>query len=125
MKIMIENQEFKDCFQLEEALAKGTLFPSLFEPYKYVVPLPMAGMDKIERTTNILRQLKFGIVELNLYLDTHPGEKKAIDMLNLLSDECKKMTEYYEKNIGTLKAKGRYDNCFTYATEVWPWEVRV
>ena len=122
LKIELENQNINDTYQLEEALLKGTLFKGLYKPYKYE-PNQFIYKDKEERALGIIRQLRFAIIELNLYLDNHPKCPKGLQMMSMLSAEYDKMLDYYEKNYGRLMASSSYQNDFCYATNRWPWEV--
>lgn len=71
-----------------------------------------------------LQELGFILVELNLYLDTHPDCMQAREVFNRYSAEMKQLREQYESRYGAtlnfgLSAAG---NEFDWINSPWPWE---
>ena len=70
-----------------------------------------------------IQELSFAKVETELYLDTHPDSKQALDyyrdILNRL-DEA--MTEYQNK-YGPLFAEGVVGDRWTWVDGKWPWQI--
>lgn len=124
MNLTIEDSSFSDRFELEEAMAKGTLFKSLYMPYKYEVKTPFTYETKEEKCLGIIQELLFAKTEITLFLDVHPNDLEAIEMLNLINKECSKMSEYYHKVYHALSNNCEFENEFTYATTHFPWEVK-
>jgi spore coat protein JB len=107
-------------YEKEEALTKGTLFPGLDLPFKDIVNKtnPYAGTPMGE-----LMALGFVIKELNLYLDTHPRDKDALDMLmqlnKLMQEGMDKFVALYgPQTIMDIMSGDRY----TWIDSPWPWE---
>jgi len=80
-----------------------------------------------ERTQALLRiqELEFSAIDLNLFLDTHPGDHAALKKYNQVAAELAEATSAYEKQWGPL------GNCGVAASEYpwrwvqgpWPWEI--
>lgn len=71
-----------------------------------------------------IQQLSFTLVELNLYLDTHPNCKQALELYNRYSVELKGLREEYSKKYGSLMNFGMcpQENDFSWVNSPWPWE---
>ena len=78
--------------------------------------------DKIRREMIMkIRELDFAIVELALYLDTHPTDKKALCLHREYSKEVKELKDKYQKVYGPLTIKYPC-NKWRWLEEPWPWE---
>lgn len=80
--------------------------------------------NKSATTLRKLQELEFAALDLNLYLDTHPEDEKAIKKLSGYNDEIKKMVAEYEKKETMLysnhiKSKKDLDK---WINDPWPWE---
>ena len=70
-----------------------------------------------------IRSLGFVKVELELYLDTHPNCRTALDYYYKTLDELKKLTEEYENKVGPLTSAGVVDaDSWTWVVGPWPWQ---
>ena len=73
-----------------------------------------------------LRQLMaydFVQLELNLYLDTHPNDQKALREFHKVNKIAKELREKYEANFGPITTSGV--DCteeWTWIKSPWPWE---
>jgi spore coat protein JB len=72
-----------------------------------------------------LQAIDFVLVELNLYLDTHPGDQAAIDQYNYHVQQRWQLAQEYERRYGPLLHFGHsYVRCpFDWKDAPWPWEV--
>ena len=68
-----------------------------------------------------LRAYKFSIVELGLYLDTHPDDEKALCLHREYCKKAKDLADKYQKMFGPLTI---YYPCnkWRWLEEPWPWE---
>lgn len=68
-----------------------------------------------------IRCLKFAIVELAEYLDTHEDDKKAIMLHKKYANELEDLKDKYQKMFGPLTI---YFPCnkWRWIEEPWPWE---
>ncbi len=70
-----------------------------------------------------IRALCFVKVELELYLDTHPRCRTALDYYRQTVDELKRLTEMYENTTGPLTAKGNVSTKhWDWIDGPWPWQ---
>ena len=70
-----------------------------------------------------IRALDFVKVELELYLDTHPTCKAALDYYYQTIDALREMTHLYESMYGPLTAMGNVDTeRWTWVNGPWPWQ---
>ncbi|ATW26861.1 spore coat protein CotJB [Candidatus Formimonas warabiya] len=72
-----------------------------------------------------IQVLEFTAIELNLFLDTHPEDKNAVDIYNLATRELNKSKKAYEKMYGPLVNFGfsRSKSPWQWISSPWPWEV--
>ena len=71
-----------------------------------------------------LMQLDFRIYDLQLYLDTHPCDKRAIDEYNETSKKACLMRENFEKLYYplTVNYNQNKSNNWQWIEGPWPWE---
>lgn len=72
-----------------------------------------------------LQSVDFVLVELNLYLDTHPGDEAAIIQYNQFAELRKRIAAQYESQYGPLMNFGHsYSKSpFQWKEAPWPWQV--
>ncbi|CAM3368332.1 MULTISPECIES: spore coat protein CotJB [Paenibacillus] len=86
---------------------------------------PQAGDPKYYELLEQLQALDFVLVELNLYLDTHPDDLKSIEQFNKLTQERTILAKHFQELYGPLQNFGRaYSKYpFEWAQGPWPWQV--
>lgn len=76
--------------------------------------------------TELLKQIMatdFTIIDLSLYLNTHPMDKEAVAKHNSLVAQSKMLKEKYEKCFGMLTAVDSFSPYpWQWISEPWPWE---
>lgn len=72
-----------------------------------------------------LQEVDFVLVELTLYLDTHPNDLKAIDQYNYFAKKRAKIRHKYESKFGPLTHFGHSFNRYPdgWNEGPWPWEI--
>jgi spore coat protein JB len=72
-----------------------------------------------------LQALDFTLVELTLYLDTHPGDMQAIQQFNQVAQQRQEVASRYEMEYGPLLQYGLSYSRFPWdwANTPWPWQV--
>lgn len=72
-----------------------------------------------------LQAVDFVLVELTLYLDTHPNDQDAINQFNHYLGERAKFKELYESKYGPLLQFGNsYSGSpWDWKDGPWPWQV--
>ena len=70
---------------------------------------------------NQIKCLDFAVIELGLYLDTHPEDQKALCMHREYCKQLKDLKDKYQKMYGPLTI---YYPCnkWRWLEEPWPWE---
>lgn len=79
-------------------------------------------MSERERLLRRIAAIDFAIVELHLYMDTHPN---AVEMRNKLSEYERKSSELrerYESNFGPLTPRENEPNGWEWVSDPWPWD---
>lgn len=70
-----------------------------------------------------IQELEFAMVDLGLYLDSHPCNTEAISEFDDLKCEHEKLKAEYEKCYGPLTITGNNDcNYWSWVATPWPWE---
>jgi spore coat protein JB len=72
-----------------------------------------------------LQTIDFVLVELNLYLDTHPQDSAALQQYNQYAEMRKKVAQHYEANYGPLLHFGHSlsPGTWRWIDTPWPWQV--
>ena len=83
-------------------------------------------MNAKEKLLADIRALSFALVEVNLFLDSHPEDSEALAYFRRVRDELRALTAAYENAHGPLTvmgatAKGSWD----WVAAPWPWESEV
>ncbi|HHW30505.1 MAG TPA: spore coat protein CotJB [Clostridiaceae bacterium] len=76
---------------------------------------------------NLLRELMaadFTLIELGLYLDTHPTDQEAIALFNSNLQKAKMLRETYERMYGPLTIHTPSNrNVWKWINSPWPWQI--
>ncbi|WP_243290728.1 spore coat protein CotJB [Bacillus sp. FJAT-47783] len=73
-----------------------------------------------------IQAIDFVLVDLTLYLDTHPYDYQAIQQFNQYALYSKQLKQQYEGKYGPMLQYGNsYVNAneWTWGTGPWPWQV--
>ena len=82
-------------------------------------------MTERERLMKRISSYDFAVIELHIYLDTHPNDKKAMDYFNQYQKARKQALKEYARNFEPLTIDSAdIDDHFTWATDSWPWMKR-
>jgi len=75
---------------------------------------------------NLLKEIMsydFTCIDLNLYLDTHPSDQRALMLYNTNVQKSKMLREKYERMYGPLTPLSfNYGNSWRWIDSPWPWE---
>lgn len=102
-----------------KALESGTLFPELDLPFHLkVTPGQLADTQ-----LNQLRALDFVILELGLYLDTHPYDSEAFALFQKYVElEKTARAAYVEQHGPLVMTDAAMDGSFSWGNGPWPWQ---
>lgn len=66
---------------------------------------------------------QFALVELGLYLDTHPHDREALEKFESARARLKAYIKQYEQQFGPLTLMGDFGNDgYDWIKNPWPWE---
>lgn len=67
----------------------------------------------------------FAAVDMNLFLDTHPDEKRALADFFEIIERLENLKNQYEKKYGPLNSFSLTDGeqSWRWIEEPWPWEI--
>ena len=75
------------------------------------------GLKKLIQSTN------FTVIELGLYLDTHPESLCALEKYHEYNRTLKDAVSIYERRFGPLTVYGvKCEENWTWVNEPWPWQ---
>ncbi|MCR3758111.1 spore coat protein CotJB [Clostridium felsineum] len=84
--------------------------------------MEMNKMGKMELLKQIMA-VDFAVIDLSLYLNTHPGDKEAIAKHNDLVTQSHMLKGQYQKYYGMLTATNSFSPYpWQWINEPWPWE---
>lgn len=74
---------------------------------------------------NLMRQLnavRFSMLELHLYLDSHPGDCNAATQLEEYRKMAAGLVEKYESTYGPLNESQQTTSRWAWISDPWPWD---
>lgn len=138
-------QKFQKRWKPEEGLHRGTIFPELYRPYRVKKNeaddtkghqrSTMKGKEKPNRSENNretrmrmledIMALEFTAIELNLYLNTHPRDERALEAYNRTVKQLNELKKDYEDRFGPLTNFGDTTSEYpwSWVEEPWPWQI--
>ena len=83
--------------------------------------VPQEYYDLLEQ----IQAVDFVLVELNLYLNTHPNDTESIQQFNQCSYDSRKLKKQFKKKFGPLTHFGRSYSGYPWNWDnpPWPWQV--
>ena len=109
-------------YSSKEGFLRGNMFKDEYKPYKNLTYINIRPNNDREAKMYTVMQYSFAINDLNLYLDTHPEDKEALNILkNLIKEEEKAKNEYITK-YGPLNVCDTSGNEFNWVDSPWSWE---
>lgn len=79
-------------------------------------------MTEREMLLKKIGTLKFAVTDLDLFLNTHPGDTKTLKLRADYEEELKPLIERYEKRFGPLTKSENTTNTWTWVRDPWPWD---
>jgi len=64
----------------------------------------------------------FAVIDLNLYLDTHPNDQQAVMYFNNAVKRAKMLRDNYERLYGPLTATSANTTPWPWINNPWPWD---
>jgi len=118
------NYDSDSLYEPYNGFIRGNMFENLYDPYKVKEPFEIRPMNEQAELLTYIDSLKFAMIDLNLYLDVYPNDKKAIDLFNQYRNQKNQLTEQYESKFGPLLLSSNSLNNYPWAWDdrPWPWE---
>ena len=66
--------------------------------------------------------LKFALVDIDLFLDTHPGDTKMLALREEYESQLAPLTKQYEAEYGPLTKAENSSNTWAWVKDPWPWD---
>lgn len=83
----------------------------------------MSQVDR-KQLKQYIDQVSFAMDDLILYLDTHMEDRNALNYYERLRELRQQAVDVYTNNFGPLTFRQvKTDQCWTWASQPWPWEV--
>ena len=71
-----------------------------------------------------IQEVGFALVDLNLFLDSHPNDKLALDFFKDMQTKYSQLQADYEMEFGPLTAfDTNTERGWTWINNPWPWEL--
>ena len=72
-----------------------------------------------------IQAIDFALVELTLYLDTHPNDQQAMQQFNEYAQQAMQLKRNFETKHGPLQQYGNSytDGNWSWGTSPWPWQI--
>lgn len=116
------NNDNINVYNANEAFKNGTIFKTLYIPYKNYLPKqPTANTEKGKA---MLEVQKYCAVchDLALYLDVFPNDKNVILLRNDYLEKYHNALNNYEKTYGAINSPSANKVPYNWSTTSWPWE---
>lgn len=79
-------------------------------------------MTERERLMRRISTVDFAIVELHLYLDTHPDSNEMARKLEEYENKSRMLREEYETKFGPISPQDLQGNQWAWISNPWPWD---
>ena len=81
-------------------------------------------MDQVSEQEIMMKRIAsidFAVVELNLYMDTHPDDQEVNAKLNDYREQSAELRKQYQEKYGPITSKSIEDNRWGWISDPWPW----
>ena len=79
-------------------------------------------MTKRETLLKKISTYQFAALDMQIYLDTHPNDRAALEKAEKYTAMARPLIEQYEEQYGPLTKKVTDTNSWTWVKGPWPWE---
>ncbi len=127
-KIINNGESKKDnLFTPDEAFYKGTIFKTLYQPYKTYQPSKVVTSNEKERMMNAVQMYALCLNDINLYLAVYPNDLEAMKVRKEYLDKYEMAKNDFERKYQAICVDYNYDINKPYNISVtdFPWESKV
>lgn len=107
------NQKNLKFYVAIDGYSKGNMDATLYDPFGNYVPRKLDDNNPF----NLLRAYQFALIDLQLYLDTHPTDVVTKELFDKYLNEYNKMKNFYEEKCGPLTLDSEANE-----GKVWKWQ---
>ena len=79
-------------------------------------------MSERERLLRKVAALDFALVDIQMFLDTHPNDMEAQQKLDEYEQKSKMLRQEYEQKYGPIKSINSEPNRWSWISNPWPWD---
>lgn len=79
-------------------------------------------MTKREALLKKISTYQFAALDLQLYLNTHPGDDAALSKVERYKEMAEPLVKQYEETYGPLTKNANDANTWAWVKGPWPWE---
>ena len=77
------NQNNVSLYEPYEGFIRGNMFKDLYNKYKTNEPIKIVPKNKQAELLTTIDCLELAIIDLGMYLDTHPNDKEILEKFNM------------------------------------------
>lgn len=111
-----------DLFNPYEGFLSGNAFKNQYVPYKNYKPYKVKITNEKEEMLFNIDEYSFMAHELNLYLDTNPNDRDALDKFLEYRNKANELINMYERKYGPININGNINNQVPFEwLKDWPW----
>lgn len=116
------NNENLNLYSSKDGFLRGNMFKNEYKPYKNMSYIDISPKSDREAKLYNVMQYCFAINDMNLYLDLHPDNTYAVNLLKELIKLEKNAKEEYERMYGPLVVTDVSGDTFDWINDPWSWE---
>ena len=117
--IINDNRNF---LSAKEGFLRGNIFRDEYKPYKNLTYINIEPKNDREAKLYNVMCYTHAITDMNLYLDTHPEDRRALLLLKEFINEEEKAKKEYIMKYGPLNVCDVKGDKFDWLDSPWPWE---
>ena len=117
-----DNYDNRNFFSAKEGFLRGNMFKNEYKPYKNLTFVNIRPQNDREAKLYNVMCYSFAINDMNLYLDVHPDDRRALSFLKELIMEEEKAKKEYIMKYGPLNVCDTKGDKFDWIDGPWSWE---
>ncbi len=80
-------------------------------------------MNEQESLQRKISAAQFSMLDLHLYLDSHPGDCNAAAKLEEARKNMQELVKQYEASYGPMNSTQRDSSRWAWISDPWPWDI--
>ena len=111
-----------DLYDANEAFTKGTIFKTLYKPYRNYLPKEPMSMTEKGKGMLEIQMYNAASHDLGLYLDVFPNDVNVLRLRNEYLEKYNRALKAYQDKYGAIECKESKKVPYSWSTTSWPWE---